>query len=140
MPALTGARNTQTMAGHSSIDVWAIKVLTNVVIHPGAMVCLNGGYAAPFTTATGLRSAGRAEEACDNTGGASGAKTVQVRRGVFKFANSSGGDLIGDANVGSDCYAVDDQTVALTSATSTRSVAGKIMQVDSDGVWVQLGF
>ena len=41
--------------------------------------------------------------------------------------------------MGSDCYIVDDQTVAKTNGTNTRSVAGKIIAVDADGVWVKIG-
>jgi hypothetical protein len=33
---------------------------------------------------------------------------------------------------------VDDQTVAKTNGSSTRSVAGIVRQVDSDGVWVEI--
>lgn len=43
------------------------------------------------------------------------------------------------ADIGSDCYIVDDQTVAKTNGTNTRSVAGKIMDVDAQGVWVRSG-
>ena len=49
------------------------------------------------------------------------------------------GDLIAQADVGADCYIVDDQTVAKTNGTNTRSVAGKIIAVDADGVWVKIG-
>jgi len=62
-----------------------------------------------------------------------------VRPGVFKFANSANGDLIAQANVCADCYIVDDNTVALTDGGGTRSRAGKIVGVDSDGVWVVVG-
>ena len=63
---------------------------------------------------------------------------MRVRRGVFQFQNSSAGDLIALANLGADCYIVDDQTVALTNGTNTRSVAGKIRDVDAGGVWVEI--
>ena len=72
-------------------------------------------------------------------GGANGAISVQVKRGTFKYGNSSAGDLIAQADVGADCYIVDDQTVAKTNGSSTRSVAGKIIAVDADGVWVKIG-
>ena len=52
------------------------------------------------------------------------------------FANSASADLISLADIGADCYIVDDQTVAKTSGTNTRSVAGKVFDVDADGVWV----
>ena len=63
---------------------------------------------------------------------------MKVRRGCFRFANSASADAIALADVGADCYIVDDQTVALTNGSSTRSVAGKIHDVDSSGVWVDM--
>ena len=48
-------------------------------------------------------------------------------------------DAIVRADVGADCYIVDDQTVAKTNGSNTRSVAGKIIAVDADGVWVKIG-
>lgn len=47
--------------------------------------------------------------------------------------------LVAQADVGADCYVVDDQTVARTSATNTRSRAGIVVAVEPDGVWVQIG-
>jgi hypothetical protein len=40
--------------------------------------------------------------------------------------------------IGNDCYIVDDQTVAKTNGTATRSIAGKIRAVDAQGVWVEI--
>jgi hypothetical protein len=115
-----------------------LPVAANAKIHAGALVAVNAsGYAAPGSTATGLRSAGRAEEQVDNSGGADGAKNVTVRRGVFKFKNS-GADPVGTAHVLGDCYIVDDETVAATDGTGTRSKAGKVLAVDTDGVWVEI--
>ncbi len=70
---------------------------------------------------------GRCEAFVDNSGGADDAVTVKARRGTFRWANSAAGDAITAADIGSDCYIVDDQTVAKTNGTNTRSVAGKIM-------------
>ena len=39
--------------------------------------------------------------------------------------------------MGSDCYIVDDQTVAKTNGGATRCVAGKVWDVDAEGVWVE---
>ena len=41
------------------------------------------------------------------------------------------------ADLGKSCYIVDDQTVAKTSGGATRSLAGKVVGVDVDGVWVE---
>lgn len=135
MTALSAARNTLERAG----DIVGYPVKANVKPIQGGIAVLNAGYAAPGTTATGLIAVGRFEETADNIGGANGAISVQVKRGTFKFGNSSAGDLIAQADVGADCYIVDDQTVAKTNGSSTRSVAGKIIAVDADGVWVKIG-
>jgi len=89
----------------------------------GGLAVLNAGVAEPGSTATGLVAVGRFEETVDNTGGAAGDKTVKVSRGVFRFANSAAADEITAAEIGSDCYIVDDETVAKTDGTGTRSVA-----------------
>ena len=39
-------------------------------------------------------------------------------------------------DIGKDCFIVDDQTVAKTNGANTRSRAGKVFDVDADGVWV----
>ena len=100
---------------------------------------LNGGYAAPGGVATGLIAAGRSETTVDNTNGADGAVSADVRPGIYRYKNSTAGDAIAQADAGTDCFIVDDETVAKTNGTNTRSRAGKIIGVDSNGVWVQLG-
>lgn len=116
-----------------------VPVAANTVIYAGAGVVLDNGYAAPASEDTGLVTLGRAEETVDNTGGAAGAKSVRVRRGCFRFGNSADSDEITTADIGSDCYWVDDQTVAKTDGSGSRSVAGSIFDVDDDGVWVIVG-
>lgn len=135
MTALTAARNTPQRAG----DILGYPVKASVKPIQGGIAVLSAGYAAPATTATGLIAIGRFEQTVDNTSGADGALSVQVRRGTFRFGNSASGDLVAQADAGADCYLVDDQTVAKTSATSTRSIAGKIIAVDASGVWVKIG-
>ena len=66
------------------------------------------------------------------------AKDPWITSGTYVFANSAADDAIANANAGADCYIVDDNTVALTDGTGTRSVAGKIIRVDSAGVWVAI--
>lgn len=132
--ALTQDRNTPYQDG----DLIPVSVAANAVIHAGAMVVANAsGYAAPGSTATGLTYLGRAEAAVDNTGGANGARTVVVRRKkAFQFKNS-GTDPVTQASLGKACYIVDDETVAATDGTGTRSAAGKVIGLDSAGVWVE---
>lgn len=118
-------------------------VKAGVTIYPGAGVVLNGGYLAPATTALALVSVGVADpangQAVDNSAGADGDLYCDVIPGVFNFNNSAAADAITQADVGKDCYWVDDQTVALTDGTGTRSRAGKIHDLNDDGtVQVQL--
>lgn len=100
---------------------------------------IDAGYAAPGATATGKVAAGLADETVDNTAGAAGDLTIRVKPGIFKFVNL-GADPVVAAGVGTDCYIADNQSVAATNGGSTRSRAGVVVQLDSDGVYVQLGF
>lgn len=136
MTALAADRNTP----YKGTEVQEVPVKGGVKIHGGALLVLNAGFAAPGTTATGLIALGRAESGVDNTSGADGDVVVRVRKPTaksFKWANSASTDEITQADVGSTCYIVDDQTVAKTDGTSTRSAAGTVVAVDSSGVWVE---
>ena len=54
------------------------------------------------------------------------------------YANSASTDAIAAAQIGSDVFLADDQTVAKTSASSTRSVAGRVWAIDAvKGVLVE---
>ena len=120
-------------------DMYGVPVKAATVIYAGALVVGDAGYAAPGRAALNLVALGRCERLADNSTGAAGDITATVRRGIFRFKNSSAGDLIAQGDCFSDCYIVDDETVAKTSASSTRSRAGKVVAVDSSGVWVQIG-
>lgn len=96
-----------------------------------------GGFAEPATTGTGLVALGVFDDTTSNVGGANGNVRADIRNdGAFCFANSGGGDAITFDDIGGTCYLVDDQTVAKTSGSNTRSIAGKIHDVDASGVWV----
>lgn len=70
------------------------------------------------------------------TDSGAGGDLVNIRRGTFRFANSTGADEIALADVGQDCFAVDNQTVALTGG-GVRPRAGRVFDVDGGGVWVE---
>lgn len=131
--ALTQDRNTH-MKGR---DLVVVGVAASTVIYAGSLVVVDSGYAKPGETATGLTYIGRADEMVDNSAGANGDQSVTVRRNqAFKWENLPG-DPITEADLFSQCYIVDDETVAKTDGTGTRSVAGTVVAVDSDGVWVE---
>jgi hypothetical protein len=134
--ALTGDRRTPIRAD-KELHSFGVKGATK--IWAGALVVLNAGFAVGGSTAIGLIAVGRAEHYVDNSAGANGDLQIKVRAGIFQFANSASTDLIAITEIGSDCYIVDDQTVAKTNGSNTRSVAGKVVGVDAQGVWVAIG-
>jgi hypothetical protein len=137
MPALTAARNTFRFEPDT---VQRLPMAAAMLIYQGALVALNAtGFASKGVTATTLKQFGRAEATVDNSAGAAGAKDIDVRPGIFRWANSAAGDLITTNEIGTDCFIVDDQTVAKTNGTATRSRAGKVVGVDASGVLVQMG-
>ncbi len=139
MTALAKSRDTKRYGAEPMPAKHAVKVKANTKVWAGGIAVIDAGYAAPAREATGLLCYGRFEADVDNTGGAAGAKTVEILSGCFKYANSAAGDLIAQADVGKLCYLVDDQTVAKTDNSAARSVAGRIESVDADGVWVLMG-
>jgi hypothetical protein len=131
MAALTAARNTPMRSG----ELVAVAVASNTVIYGGSMVAVNAtGYAVPASDATGLKVIGRAESTVDNSGTAGdGAQTIAVRRGVFRWTN---GDSFTRADVGSLAFVEDDSQVQKAAAATYDIIAGSIVDVDADGVWV----
>lgn len=137
MTALNADRNTPSRDG----ELLTLDVAASTKIFAGSIVMIDSsGNANDGDTATGCFGIGRAEEQVDNSSGSAGDKTVTVRCGIFRFGNSSSGDAIARDDIGKPCYIVDDQTVALTNGGATRSVAGRVVDVDSAGVWVRLGW
>lgn len=135
MTAASANRNTPERAGLRR----GYPVGASVHCYAGAIAVLNAsGYCVPATTATGLIALGRFAAELDNSAGANGAETIEVERGVFRYANSAAADELALTDVGSLCYLVDDQTVAKTDGTGTRSIAGIVDHVDADGVWVRI--
>lgn len=134
MTAATKDRDTQQVQGVRR----SFPVAANVLLYAGVIACISAtGFLTPGATAATLKTVGCTRGRINNTGGADGAITGEVERGVFgPFANSTSTDQITLADVGSDGYIVDDSTVAKTSGASTRSVAGKVYDVTPDGVWI----
>lgn len=143
MTALAAPRSTRRQGPDQVIPVCLdYPIADSVILYPGAMVALNStGYAVPVTSATGLIVIGRcaSDRTLDNTvvGHAAGALRVPVDSGVFYWANAAAADAVAAANRGAVCYGYDDQTVTITS--SSRSVAGIVVDVDASGVWVLQG-
>lgn len=128
--ASTAAIDTPERAGKTT----AYPVAATTTIYAGTLVALNSsGNAVPASDTAALTVIGRAEATADNSAGSAGDVDVTVKRGTFRFANSA--DYAVDADdIGKPCYVESDNTVAETSTNSVR--AGTVVDVDSDGVWV----
>ncbi len=134
MTALAQDRNTPRLEG----DIRQGDVAASVKIYAGAIVMRDAqGNLTKGATATGAIGVGRAEALVDNSTGAAGDLTLDYRPGVFRYANSAGADAIAKADIGAKVFIVDDQTVAKTDGTATRSPAGIVDNVDANGVWVR---
>lgn len=133
--ALTTDRETTRRTG----DVLSLKAAASKLYYAGSLVARDAnGRATPGATATTLRGVGRCREQVDNSAGADDATSVTIEKGIFRFANSAT-DPCSCADIGTDCYIVDDFTVSKTnSGGNTQSVAGKVFDVDAQGVWVDM--
>jgi hypothetical protein len=140
MTALTVARKTESRV--SAFDMFWTLLLSSATypIFHGAMVEVYQGKIFPAGTngTDGVIVLGRATS---NNGVSTlvADEKTRVDQGIFGWANSAGGDAISANHIGLPCYAVDDQTVALTSAGGTRPVAGEIADFSDSQVWVLQG-
>lgn len=131
---LTQDRNTPRAVGEND----GLPVKAAAKIFAGSLVATDSsGRAVPAGTAGAVLVRGRAKEFVDNTSGADGDLSVRLDRGRFRWDNSAAGDAIALADVGGVCFAVDDHTVAKTIGAGNRLIAGRIVGVDSLGVWVE---
>lgn len=133
MTGISQGRNTRRRAG------------TKLSVVPNSAAAIYAGTMVTLLTATGLAVAGGTASAGPVVGVATetivgdGVTATNLETGVFQFANSGSTDAIAKANIGSLCYVVDNQTVALTDNSGARQIAGRIVDVDANGVWVRIG-
>lgn len=136
MTALAADRDTPERASPTS-QLFAEVGTDSTQYYKGGIVCISTatGKVVKGSTATTLIAIGRCEE--NYLTGTSNTRKIKARTGCFKFNNSSSSDAIAATEIGAACYIVDDNTVAKTDGTASRSRAGIVAGVDSDGVWVQ---
>jgi hypothetical protein len=150
MAALSNSRNTPEMADGGRMRVFPVEANTNIYL--GGIVALNAaGNAVPAsattTVANAQRVVGRAEYVKNgmpgqnalNNPGAAGAISITARKGVFLYASDGS---VGAAQLGLNCFALDDNTVTALDRASGASVqqyaaAGQVVAIDPSGqVWV----
>lgn len=135
MSALISDRKTDRMNSEDSVYplLLSFPVEASTTLYGGAMVATNAaGNAVPASSSTALKLWGRCEKQTINAG-AAGALQVPVRPGAYFYNSGTGADTIAQANVGSACYASDDNTVNLTDGGGTRPYAGVIVNIAPNG-------
>ncbi|MBS0599543.1 MAG: hypothetical protein JSR92_19975 [Proteobacteria bacterium] len=134
--SLTADRNTpQRLNRMRNSD----PVEASTLIYVGSMVAINtsGNAVAASATAANITRGVATVARADNSAGAAGDINVDSERGIFQFLNSASTDQVTRAEIGSNCYVVDAQTVAKTNNSGARPVAGTVRDVDANGVWVE---
>lgn len=142
--ALAAPRRNIARLGEGAVSY---PVKAGVACIQSGLAILAAGYARPGRVGQGGDTPTKAGDAATYqavgvfvesvTGGvADGDQVVKVEAGTFNFGNSAGADAITAADIGKVCFIVDDETVARTSSSQTRPVAGVVEQVDDDFVWV----
>jgi hypothetical protein len=138
MAATVQDRNTPYRDG----ELTPVLVAKGEKIPAGVMVCLKAGYAVNGQTGDGLLYAGCSDEAADNSNGGDGDMHILVRRHkAFLWENDG---TITQSHVGQPVYVLDNQTVTAGSpapkgdavAATEGVLAGTIIMLDADGVWV----
>jgi hypothetical protein len=134
--SLTAPRLTPARSG----SVLSLAVAASALCYAGGLAMRDAsGNVKPGAAATRCRGIGRFKDTVDNSSGLAGDLSAEVEVGIFQFANSASADEITAADIGNTCYIVDDQTVARTSNSGARSVAGTVVDVDDGGVWIDFG-
>lgn len=132
MAALTQNR----MKARRSVDRDVVPLGANVHAYEGAIACLDTstGYYVPGKASTTLIAVGTFYEECDNTGGAAGAKSVQVLFSRQPFREGWENDATNPVtalDLGKLVYIVDDHTVSILG--TGRSVCGRAMSFSPKG-------
>lgn len=137
MAALT----TQRMTLETRFKNKAFPLNASTKAWQGGIACLDTstGHVTKGQAGTTFKKIGEFAETVDNSAGGDGALSVLVsldREVVARWYDNDSGTAVTAANVGSDCYILDDHTV--TGASSGNSVAGRVWAVDSvKGVLVE---
>lgn len=114
-------------------------VAASTLVEAGHMGAKNAsGYVIPADDVAGLIVLGRVENTVDNTGGANGDERVKIlRKNAFLYKNS-GTNALTIADIGGNAYVEDSETVTNATGATNDIVAGKILDVVSEGVWVEI--
>lgn len=131
-------RDTPTLPSHLA----GFQIAAETIIERGHYVVIDeDGFASGAGTSVAATDAvvGRAQETVDNSDDlVGGARSVLVRPGVYRWDNAPA-DPVTQASVGRACYALADHVSVAATQAAVRPIAGTVLAVDDDGVWVKTG-
>lgn len=128
MAALTEGRNTTEL--HVGGVHYSYSREAAATIYAGALAAQNAdGKAVPASDAAGLVVLGRAET------GANAGFGVLIRKGAYLCNNGEGAEALTGADIGKECFVVDDNTVGKVGGTN-KVKAGTVLDVTENGVAV----
>jgi hypothetical protein len=131
LSALTSDLSTPCRLGRQYVHPLAAGVKA---FSGGIAVLDTAGTCRPAVAAPGLTACGVFQETVDNLLGDAGAKVVRVEKGVFGFLTDG---TINRTHISREVYLLDDQTVAATDGSGTRSPAGVLDDFDGNHAWIR---
>jgi len=129
------ASATATSANRNTIArdgaAFSFTVLNDAVIYQGTLVNIIGAEAT--TAADNTNHTACVGVAAEYVNNADDGLKITVKRGVFQFANGASFTV---NDIGDLCYVADNQTVTTAGSATADIPVGRIVDVDSAGVWV----
>lgn len=117
------------------------SIAATTTIFNGSLVAGNAsGELRPAADVAAITVLGVAQQKMVNSTGAAAKSTpkAKVAAGCFKF-KTTGANAITAADIGKNCFVLDDQTVVRALGTVNSIVAGVVDSMDPDGdVWVKV--
>jgi len=130
MSAATESRNTIPLAGLGSLPK-KLTVKDAVILLAGVMLAIDATPEAVEASDTaGLQLVGLCPEYIDNT---DDGELVNPEMGCFKWANDENNTVAAGDRI---AYVKDNQTVCASTGSTNKVVAGLVIAVESDGVWM----
>jgi hypothetical protein len=120
-------------------DYVYLPLAANAILYSGVLAAVDAsGNLNPASDTAGLAVIGRFEGPdTSNTGGAAGAMSGRVKRGIFGYQNAAGGNALTAASIGQAlAYVYDDQTVGIAGGTAHTIIAGVVVDISDGYVWV----
>lgn len=136
---MTALANKRMLKPHT-VKLLSLTLKSGEVAYQGGRACLDtsDGKCYPAQSGTTLVPVGFFEENKDASAGDAAVKVRLDEEVQAYWMANDGGSPVGSANVGSECYLLDDQTV--TASSSGNSKAGTVLMVDATkGVLVAAG-